>query len=61
MGKNALKVVIQNMTEAELMLGLRDGADIRVVGYFLRHGCSIRLPAGTCQLALNMERWLVWK
>ena len=53
MGNNALKMLVENTTEPEQMLVLRNGADVHDVGYFLRHGRLVRLLVGTCQFVLG--------
>ena len=50
MGNNALKMLVENTTEPEQVLILRNVADVHAVGYFLRHGCLVCLLVGTCQL-----------
>ena len=41
MGNNALKMLVENTTEPEQMLVLRNGADVHDVEYFLRHGLLV--------------------
>lgn len=53
MGDNALKMLVENTAEPEQVLVLRDGANVHDIGYFLRHGCFVRLFVGTCQLVLG--------
>lgn len=53
MGNNALKMLVENTTEPEQMLVLRNGADVHDVEYFLRHGRLVRLLVGTCQFVLG--------
>ena len=53
MGNNALKMRIENTTEPEQMLVLRNGADVHDVGYFLCHDRLVRLLVGACQFVLD--------